>query len=257
MYALPWLVGLLAIAAVMLGLWMGVAGPDESPDHPGGTPGTPGIPGTPGASEGGGENKALPEPRVDGETALEATMAARRSVRAFQRGASLAREDLAQLLWSAQGVTEAEQGLRTAPSAGGTYPMVCYAVVGDVADLPAGVYRYDPDDHALSHHVDGDLRRDVAAAALNQNWLAEAPVVFVIAAVYERTAARYGDRAERYVHMEAGHVGQNIALQAVALSLGITMVGAFDDAAVSRRLELPDDHAPLYIIPTGPPRNAD
>jgi SagB-type dehydrogenase family enzyme len=77
--------------------------------------------------------------------------------------------------------------------------------------------------------------------------------VFVIAAEYARTEARYGDRAERYVHLEAGHAAQNLLLQAVALGLGAVPIGAFDDAAVQEVLGLPTEWVPLYLIPVGVP----
>ncbi len=67
----------------------------------------------------------------------------------------------------------------------------------------------------------------------------------------ERTEAKYGERAERYVHLEAGHAAQNLLLQAVALELGAVPIGAFDDDAVQDALGLPDDHRPLYLIPVG------
>ena len=77
-------------------------------------------------------------------------------------------------------------------------------------------------------------------------------LVFVVAAVYERTARKYGqERSPRYVHLEAGHAAQNLLLQAVALDLGAVPVGAFDDAGVRTALSLPADHQPLYLIPAG------
>ena len=76
----------------------------------------------------------------------------------------------------------------------------------------------------------------------------------VIAGVYERTRVKYGDRAERYVHIEAGHVGQNIHLQAIALGLRSVSIGAFDDDEVAKLLSLPAEERPLYIIPVGYPR---
>jgi SagB-type dehydrogenase family enzyme len=88
-------------------------------------------------------------------------------------------------------------------------------------------------------------------AGLKQDWIRNAPAVFVFAAVYARTAGKYGDRAERYVHMEVGHAAENLLLQAVALDLGAVVIGAFHDAQVQRALNLPQDHAPLYLIPVG------
>jgi SagB-type dehydrogenase family enzyme len=71
--------------------------------------------------------------------------------------------------------------------------------------------------------------------------------------VYERTEQRYGDRAERYVHIEVGHAAQNLLLQAVSLDLGAVPVGAFHDDQVAEVLQLPADHQPLYVIPVGHP----
>jgi SagB-type dehydrogenase family enzyme len=77
----------------------------------------------------------------------------------------------------------------------------------------------------------------------------------MIAAVYERTAQKYGQaRTPRYVHMEAGHAAQNLLLEAVALGLGSVLVGAFHDDEVRRVLSLPTDHRPIYLLPVGHPR---
>ena len=87
-----------------------------------------------------------------------------------------------------------------------------------------------------------------------QAWLADAPVTIAIAAVYGRTVSKYGQRAERYVHMEVGHAAQNVHLQAVALDLGTVVVGAFDDAEVKRVLTLAANEQPLCLLPVGRPR---
>ena len=79
--------------------------------------------------------------------------------------------------------------------------------------------------------------------------------MFVMAAVYERMAQKYGQaRTPRYVHMEAGHAAQNLLLEAVALGLGGVPVGAFHDDEVRRVLSLPIDHRPIYLLPVGHPR---
>lgn len=195
----------------------------------------------------------LPAPRLDGGAAIERVLAERRSVREYAAG-PVALASAAQLLWSAQGITEPGQGLRTAPSAGARFPLEAYLVVGDVTGLDPGVYHYLPHEHALALTADGDLRSALADASLRQRCVAEAPLSVVLAAVYARTEGRYGGRAARYVHMEVGTAAQNVALQAVSLGLGTVFVGAFQDDRVARVLHLPDDHAPLAILPVGPPR---
>jgi len=192
---------------------------------------------------------ALPAPRTTGKMSLEQAIARRRSIRQFA-AKDLTREQVGQLAWAAQGITEPSRGLRTAPSAGATYPMELYLVKRD------GVFRYLPNGHRLERVSADDKRAALAQAALGQSSVQEAAVDIVVAAVYERTKRRYGDRAERYVHIEAGHVAQNIHLQAVALGLGSVSVGAFDDAGVSSTLGLPSEQAPLYIIPVGHPAGA-
>lgn len=194
----------------------------------------------------------LPAPVRDGRLPVETALSERRSVREF-RNEPLPLADVSQLLWAAQGVNRPDGG-RTAPSAGALYPLEVYAVVGRVENLAPGVYRYRPQNHTLALVVDGDKRAGVAAVALGQSWVQEAPLVVVIAAVYERTTRKYGQRGQRYVHMEAGHAGENLCLQAVALKLGTTVVGAFDDAALQKLLNLPLDEQPLALIPVGRPK---
>jgi SagB-type dehydrogenase family enzyme len=188
----------------------------------------------------------LPAPQRKGPMSLEEALAARRSVREFRREPITDRE-LSQLLWAAQGITNLD-GLRTAPSAGALYPLEVWVATA------SGFYHYEPHKHWLTRHLERDLRPDIHRAALMQEAALRAPVVLVIAAVYERTAQRYGERAPRYVHMEAGHSAQNLLLEAVALGLGGVLIGAFNDREVERVLSLPADQKPLYLIPVGHPR---
>ena len=184
-----------------------------------------------------------------GALALEEALAARRSVRDYAPG-PLTLAEVGQLLWAAQGVTSPE-GFRTAPSAGALYPLELYLVVGEVEGLAPGVYHYEPESHALTRIIAGDLRRVLEMAALGQDYVRTAAVDLVLTGVYQRTARRYGERAQRYVHMEAGHAGQNVYLQAEALGLGTVAIGAFNDEEVQRLLSLPAEEAPLYIMPVG------
>jgi SagB-type dehydrogenase family enzyme len=191
----------------------------------------------------------LPQPALEGDVSVESALAQRRSTRDLRPDA-LTLEELGQVLWAAQGIT-ADWGGRTAPSAGATYPIELHIAVSSVDGLEPGVYRYRPDGHGLERTVEDDVRADLAQAALGQAAVAGAPVNIVIAAVEARTAERYERRAERYVVLEAGHVAQNVAIQAVALDLGSVPIGAFDDSDIAHILQLAQSERPLYILPIG------
>ncbi|MHC4094251.1 MAG: SagB/ThcOx family dehydrogenase [Planctomycetota bacterium] len=178
---------------------------------------------------------------------LEKAIAHRRSVREFS-STPLAIEQISQLCWAGQGITDRADGFRAAPSAGALFPIELYVVTADRVD------HYRPAGHRLKPHLDGDVRRSLQQAALHQEPVGEAPVCLVIAAVVERTAGKYGKRAERYCFTEAGHVAQNILLQATALGLGGVPVGAFEDQKVAKVLKLPKAQRVLYLLPIGHPR---
>lgn len=192
---------------------------------------------------------ALPAPATDGRFSVEAALAQRASVRHF-KDAPASLTEAGQLLWAAQGITR-PAGLRTVPSAGALYPLEVYLIGARVAGLAPGVYRYRPREHALEPHVAGNVYPRIAVAALHQEWLQEAPLMIAIAAVPARTQAKYRDRALQYVHMEVGHAAQNVLLQATALGLSGTPVGAFQDEALARLLNLPAAERIFILLPVG------
>lgn len=196
------------------------------------------------------ETVKLLQPSFKSSTSVEEAMLKRRSVRYFT-DKPLTLSEISQLLWSAQGITEARGGLRTAPSAGALYPLEVYVVAGKVENLETGIYKYKPQTHELIKIADGDKRTELYNAALQQSSIQTAPANFVFAAVYERTSRKYRDRAERYVHIEIGHAAQNVCLQAVSLGLGTVTIGAFYDDKVKKVMHLPRDEEPLYIMPIG------
>jgi SagB-type dehydrogenase family enzyme len=190
---------------------------------------------------------SLPRPVRAGRITLEEALARRRSVREFAPK-PLSEQQLGQLLWAAQGVTHGD-GLRTAPSAGALYPLEIYAATA------SGLFHYDPRKHQMKRVLPRDVRPELRLAALEQDQVRDAGAVFVVTAVFERIARKYGAaRTPRYVHIEVGHAAQNLLLQAVALDLAAVPVGAFRDAEVQKALNLPKDHEPLYLIPVGYPR---
>lgn len=192
------------------------------------------------------EVDSLPQPPGHGSVSLERALSARRSHREFTTE-RLNELEISQLLWAAQGIT-ADWGGRTAPSAGGLYPLELYL-------LTPGAYRhYVAEGHRVELLADRDLRAEAAAAAFHQPAIGAAALTLVIVAVYARTARKYGDRGRRYVELEAGHAAQNVLLQAAAIGLAAVPIGAFDDHRLARTLRLPSGHAPLYIVAVGHPR---
>ncbi|MEM1532422.1 MAG: SagB/ThcOx family dehydrogenase [Nitrososphaerota archaeon] len=195
---------------------------------------------------------ALRNPSLKGTMSVEEAISWRRSERRYSPS-KLTLEHVSQLMWCAQGITDHRSMLRAVPSAGATYPLEIYAVVkdGGVEGLEAGVYHYRPEDHSLELIRSGDLNEELASACLGQSWVRDAPLNIVITAIYARTTRRYGTRGERYVHMEVGHAGQNIYLQATAMGLGTVAVGAFYDDRVKEVLGVSGEERPLYVMPIG------
>jgi SagB-type dehydrogenase family enzyme len=129
------------------------------------------------------------------------------------------------LLWAAEGITS-PKGKRTAPSAGGLYPVSIYTVIT----------------------VEEKIK---IAGASRQRWISNAGVILILSVQYSKMASKYGKRGIRYSLIEIGHIAQNILLQAVALGLGAAVVGAFKDQEVSKILGLSEDLTPVLIIPIG------
>lgn len=195
---------------------------------------------------------SLPRPSQKGPVSVEEALASRRTVRSYaERPLSL--EQTGQLLWSAYGVTGRRMGraLKTAPSAGATYPLDIYLLAGRVEGLEPGAYLYLPREHALRPIREGDRRRAAARAALGQMWAAEAPAAVVIAAVYGRCTAKYGPRGEMYTQVEAGCAAQNLFLQAQALGLEAGIIGALEEAPLRRALGISGPGEPLLLMPLG------
>lgn len=197
------------------------------------------------------EVSELTLPAPDQESlSLKEALEQRRSIRDYQ-DEPITKRQLAQILWAAQGVTDTQEGFRTAPSAGALYPLELYIDVKEAEDLNPGVYKYLPADHSLEKVAAESKREKIYDAALRQSWIKEAPVLLVVGAVYERVTSKYDQRGVRYVHMEAGHAAQNVYLQATSLGLGTVSVGAFDGEKIKKVLEIEEDV--LYLLPVGRP----
>ena len=118
---------------------------------------------------------------------------------------------ISQLLWAAQGITSRDGG-RTAPSAGALYPLELYVVAAKVEGLPKGIYKYRPRSHDLLHISDEDRRKEIAAAALDQSCVRNAPAIIAIAAVYDRVTGKLETFAPNarvaHIDIDAAEIGK-------------------------------------------------
>ncbi len=194
----------------------------------------------------------LPKPEYQG-IPLEEAIGKRRSVRNYSRK-PITMFQLSQLVFSAQGTTGKMYGqpLRTTPSAGALYPFEIYVITNNVDTLDQGIYHYGVLNHTLELVESGDFRKEITSAGLKQEMLGDSDVVFVLSAVFDRTRHKYGERGFRYVYIEAGHISQNIYLQAVSLGLGSVSVGAFLDNEVNQLISVDGQkEAVIYLHAVG------
>jgi SagB-type dehydrogenase family enzyme len=191
---------------------------------------------------------ALPHPIKESSLSLEEVLNIRRSVREFSTE-TLSLEAVSNLLWAAYGNNKFK---KTVPSAGALYPLSIYLVVSRVEKLNKGIYLYQGTEHSLKKVSDRDITDDLSRAAFSQTFVGSSPLILIISAQPQVTTAKYGQRGIRYIYMEAGHVSQNIYLQATRLGLGTVAVGAFYDQDLKDLLQQPAD--PLYIMPVGKPK---
>lgn len=167
----------------------------------------------------------------------------RRTIREFDEKREIEEHKLSFLLFAIYGVTEKTYYLKTAPSAGARYPLEIFL------SNKNGVYHYIPEEHSLEIVMEKDIRKELVKAALYQDFIEEAPCVFIIMADFKRTTSRYGERGIRYVYIDAGHAAQNLLLACCALDLGACPVGAFYDEEVKKIMKTQLE--PIYIIPVG------
>ena len=180
----------------------------------------------------------------------------RRSVRSFSPQPMLMNE-LSFLLRASTGIQRKERGheFRTVPSAGALYPIETYLVINNVEALEKGLYHYGIGAHALEELLLADLGEEVAHAALEQEMCAEAPVVFIWTALFQRSKWKYGQRAYRYVYLDAGHIAQNLALSATSIDLGTCQIGAFFDEEINRIVCVDGvEESAIYLTVVGHPK---
>ncbi|MGC8874150.1 MAG: SagB/ThcOx family dehydrogenase [Chloroflexia bacterium] len=197
----------------------------------------------------------LPVPVTEGGRGIWTVLRERSSIRDYAPD-PLTLDELSQLLWASQGITRegGEWQFRTAPSAGALYPIETYLGVNRVQGLAPGLYHYEVRNHRLAFlREDEFIGQNLTRAALGQTMCTRAAVVFVWTAVLARSVRKYGERAYRYIYLDAGHVGQNVYLAATALGLGCCAVGAFFDDEVNIVLDIDGrEETAVYMATIGP-----
>ena len=186
----------------------------------------------------------LPAPKYSSDTSVEKALLERRSVRSY-KAEPLTIPEIAQVLWAAQGITEPKKGLRTAPSPRGIYLIEVYLIAGNVTNLPAGIYKYGPQGHELIKIAEGNIKDDLFKVA-GQAQIKSAPVALLIAG---KSAEASGN--PQWMYLEAGHVSQNVYLQAESLKLGAVTMAGFKTDDVKKALNLPASEQPIYIMCIG------
>jgi SagB-type dehydrogenase family enzyme len=182
----------------------------------------------------GAELIALPKPTDIHVPALDlrAAVENRRTVRNYA-DAPFSLDELTFLLWVSQGVKEVTKRpvtLRTVPSAGARHAFETYLLVNRVDGLKPGLYRYMAIENSLLDlHAPADITAQVKAGCLEQSQVDGSAATFIWVAVVERMFWRYVERSYRYLHLDAGHVCQNLALGAEQVASGICPIAAFDD----------------------------
>ena len=188
----------------------------------------------------------LTNPNLTGTVSFEEALANRRSVRLFS-SIPLESEYIGQLAWAGQGIVDQQRGLRTAPSAGETYPIDLYFATEE------GLFVYRPAEHSLEQTSDQDIRSSLAAAVSMQDSVATAGCDIIVAGSVRKLTSQFRNKARTYMLLEAGHIAQNIQLQAFCLDLGSVTIGEFNTKDVSRACKLLRGLEPLYIICVGHP----
>jgi SagB-type dehydrogenase family enzyme len=198
---------------------------------------------------------ALPTPS-GGDMSLDHTIKKRRSQRQFS-SKPLSLEHLSYLLWSTSGIARIEMDyeFRTVPSAGALYPIESYVMPNNVTGIQKGIYHYSIKKHFLETVKLGEFATEMAKAALGQVMVRDAQAVFIWTAVLARSKWKYKQRAYRYIYLDCGHMGQNLALAAVSLNLGSCQIGALFDEEVNGLLDLDgESETVVYMSVVGHPR---
>ena len=185
---------------------------------------------------------------------LESTMLKRRSTRAYS-GASLSLDELRALLhFTYQPQDYADQNLDRNPDYFALDLLETFIAVSAVTGLEEGCYYYAPKAQELRQIRFKNFRQELHYLCLGQDLGRDAAAVVFHTADLSKAVAKYGDRVYRYLHADAGHLGQRLNLAAIHLGLGVSGIGGFFDDQVNEVLGIPSDEAVIYITTLGRPK---
>ena len=204
--------------------------------------------------EGATETVDLPKPATIqlGKMSLKQAIEARRSLRQYA-DTPLSLEELSYLLWCTQGVRETTPGkatFRTVPSAGARHPFETVVLVNRVDGLEPGLYWFVASEHRLAKlQAKPGIADQITEAAYNQKFIVKSAATFIWIADTIRMTWRYEERGYRYMHLDAGHVCQNLYLAAESIGAGACAIGAFTDETMNDLLKL--DGVNQFVIYLG------
>ena len=176
----------------------------------------------------------LPDPKKfkANQIPVDRAISIRTSVRAYSEQ-PLSLEELSYLLWCTQGVKSIHSRnatLRTVPSAGARHTFETYILVNRVKGIEPGLYRFLALSHKLQEvDLDENMAEKITDSCLRQRFISSSAVTFIWVAVVYRMMWRYQERGYRYIHLDAGHICQNLYLAAESIGSGVCAIGAFDD----------------------------
>jgi len=197
----------------------------------------------------------LPPPKSLSKETLDVAIQNRGSIRDFSKKA-ITIDQLSYILWASTGINRKEYGfeLRTAPSAGALYPIETYLVINNVENISQGVYHYNIKNHLLEEIKTGDFRTTISKAALDQTMCFYAAAVFIWTAIFNRSKCKYGERAYRYIYIDAGHIAENLALSVTSLKLGSCQIAALYDEEVNKLIDIDGvKESTIYLSVVGIP----
>lgn len=179
----------------------------------------------------------------------------RRSLRKYS-DKKITLEEISYLLWMTQGVEKEVKGkatFRTVPSAGARHAFETYILANKVEGLANGIYRYLAFEHKLfPFELEDDISEQVVKGCLNQKFIGNSAVTFIWTAVVERMTWRYQERGYRYLHLDAGHVCQNLYLAAESIDAGICAIAAYSDDDMNQLLDIDGkEEFVIYIASLG------